>query len=224
MVRPTEAFVLGRRNTTSTRPKTSPAGEPRNCFGISGPLRLCISPRALLGDGHIAAHHRGVYELRISMDSRYPGLIGETVRATHAVFPRNRVYVTKHPVHNVVVIGCASKALPMLFPQHGPGRKHTRRIELAQWQKPITFVHAEELIRGLIHSDGSRFVARQRRSGRVYCYSRYCFKNRSADIMRIFGEHLDLLEIRWTLTDPEQAQIARRESVQMLDGFVGPKT
>jgi hypothetical protein len=177
-----------------------------------------------LGDGHITAHRRGVYQLRVSMDSRYPGLIGETVRAMRAVLPRNRVYVKKHPVHNVVVIGCASKALPMLFPQHGPGRKHTRRIELAQWQKPITFVHAEELIRGLIHSDGSRFVARQRRSERVYCYSRYCFKNRSADIMRIFGEHLDLLEIRWTLTDSDQAQIARRESVQMLDCFVGPKT
>lgn len=41
--------------------------------------------------------------------------------------------------------------------------------------------------------------------------------------MRIFCEHLDLLEIHWTLTDAEQAQIARRESVNALDEFVGPK-
>lgn len=176
-----------------------------------------------LGDGHVTAHHRGVHQLRISMDSRYPGLIGEAVRAMRAVLPRNRVYVKKHPIDNVVVIGCASKALPTLFPQHGPGRKHSRRIELAHWQRRITFVHAEELIRGLIHSDGCRFVARKPRLGRVYCYSRYCFANRSRDIMRIFCEHLDVLEIHWTLSDPEQAQIAQRESVQALDEFVGPK-
>ncbi len=161
--------------------------------------------------------------MKISMDSCYPRLIGETVRAMRAVLPLNRVYVKKHPVHQVVVIGCASKALPMLFPQHGLGRKHSRRIELAPWQRQIAYVHAEELIRGLIHSDGCRFVARQRRLGRIYCYSRYCFSNRSRDIMRIFCDHLDLLGIHWTLTDPEQAQIARRESVQSMDTFVGGK-
>jgi hypothetical protein len=41
--------------------------------------------------------------------------------------------------------------------------------------------------------------------------------------MRIFCEHLDLLEVRWTLADPEQAQIARREAVEELDRFIGPK-
>jgi hypothetical protein len=41
--------------------------------------------------------------------------------------------------------------------------------------------------------------------------------------MRIFCEHLDLLTVNWTLTDPEQAQVARRESVELLDRFVGPK-
>lgn len=176
-----------------------------------------------LGDGHIAEHRRGVYQLRISMDSRYPGIIEETVGAMQAVLPRNRVNVLKHPRHQVVQIVCWSKALPNLFPQHGAGRKHRRRIELTKWQQPITFVHAEELIRGLIHSDGCRFVARQPRLGRIYCYSRYCFSNRSRDIMRIFCEHLDLLEIHWTLTDAEQAQIARRGSVNALDKFVGPK-
>ena len=41
--------------------------------------------------------------------------------------------------------------------------------------------------------------------------------------MRIFCDHLDLLGIPWTLTGAEQAQIARREAVQALDKFVGPK-
>ncbi len=85
-------------------------------------------------------------------------------------------------------------------------------------------MHPQQLVRGLIHSDGSRFVARQRVGGRIYSYDRSCFKNRSRDIMRIFCQYLDLLEIRWTLTSPEQAQIARRESVEALDEFVGAKT
>ena len=176
-----------------------------------------------LGDGHIPENRREVYALRIAMDSRYPGIIGETVRAVRAVLPRNRTNVVKHPRYNAVHIVCSSKAWPVLFPQHGPGRKHSRKIELEPWQRTIVFVHAEELIRGLIHSDGCRFVARQRGNGRIYCYSRYCFSNRSRDIMRIFCEHLDLLEVRWTLADPEQAQIARREAVEELDRFIGPK-
>ena len=68
-----------------------------------------------LGDGHIVAQHRGVYELRITMDSRYPGIIGETVRAMHAVLPRNRASVRTHARHNVVTIMCSSKAMPILF-------------------------------------------------------------------------------------------------------------
>ena len=105
-----------------------------------------------LGDGHIASTDKGVFQLCIAMDSRYPGITGETVRAMRAVLPRNRVFVVKHPVHNVLRIGCSSKTLPVLFPQHGPGRKHLRTIALEPWQRAITFVHAEELIRGLIHS------------------------------------------------------------------------
>ena len=85
------------------------------------------------------------------------------------------------------------------------------------------FVHAEELVRGLIHSDGCRFIARQPAKGRIYRYARYCFSNRSPDIMRILCDHLDLLEVDWTMTDAEQAQIARREAVEKLDEFVGPK-
>jgi hypothetical protein len=121
-----------------------------------------------LGDGHIVKQRRGVYQLRISMDSRYPSITGETVRAMRSVLPQNKANVFKHPVHNLVLIVCSSKALPILFPQHGPGRKHTRKIELEGWQRRITFVHAEELVRGLIHSDGCRFMANQLRGKRIY--------------------------------------------------------
>ena len=35
---------------------------------------------------------------------------------------------------DVLVAKSTSKHWPCLFPQHGPGRKHTRKIELEQWQ------------------------------------------------------------------------------------------
>jgi len=177
-----------------------------------------------LGDGHISAHHRGVFQLVISMDSRYPGIAEEARHAIEAVLPGNRANVARRPHYNVTLITCSSKALPVLFPQHGPGRKHNRRICFAPWQRPITFVHAEELVRGLIHSDGSRFIAKQRSKARIYRYPRYCFKNKSSDIMSIFCEHLNLLDVNWTLTRSDQAQVARADSVALLDTVVGPKS
>jgi hypothetical protein len=176
-----------------------------------------------LGDGHISAHHRGVFQLTISMDSRYPAIADEARQAIEAVLPNNRANVAKRAGYNVTLITCSSKTLPTLFPQHGSGRKHNRPIWLAPWQRSITFVHAEELIRGLIHSDGSRFIATQRSKHQAYRYPRYCFKNRSSGIMAIFCEHLDLVGVNWTLTRSDQAQVARADSVAILDTVVGPK-
>ena len=78
-------------------------------------------------------------------------------------------------------------------------------------------------MRGLIQSDGCRFVATQRVGERVYSYARHAFDNRSRGIMRIFCDHLQMLEIHWTMCSPESAQIARRDAVARLDSFVGPK-
>ena len=51
-----------------------------------------------------------------------------------------------------------SNAWPCLFPQHGPGKKHLRRIVLTRWQERSVRRAPELLLRGLIHSDGCRFV------------------------------------------------------------------
>jgi hypothetical protein len=110
-----------------------------------------------------------------------------------------------------------------VFPQHGPGRKHERPIVLAGWQRAITGMHPRELIRGLIDSDGSRFVANQRVGQRVYRYARYAFSNRSTHILEIFCEHLDLLGVRWTRPNEAMIAIDRRSEVAKLDEFVRPK-
>ena len=53
-----------------------------------------------------------------------------------------------------------SKHWPCLFPQHGPGRKHTRKVELADSQQVIVDRYPGDFARGLFHSDGYRGMNR----------------------------------------------------------------
>lgn len=120
-----------------------------------------------------------------------------------------------------------SKHWPCLFPQHGPGRKHTRKIELAGWQKIIVDRHPGDFARGLFHSDGYRGMNRVRAvradGEHWYEYPRYLFVNKSEDILRLCGETLDRLGVTWRFSKPNVISVAKREAVARLDEFVGPK-
>lgn len=177
-----------------------------------------------LGDGHICRQGRA-WRLTISLDARYTGIVAECRTAVEASLGRRTQLRLRRGAKLVIVY---HRDLPRLFPQHGPGRKHARRIWLARWQRDITERHAREFIRGLIHSDGSRCVNRfsvKLPSGRIgrYAYPRYFFTNLSADIRGIFCEHCELLGIRWTQSNPRNISISHRDSVAILDSFVGPK-
>ena len=197
--------------TASIEPSALPASEYAHLLGL------------YLGDGHLASFPRDVYRLSIACDARYPGLVDLVAEAVQTVLPHNKVRLVRHPVHRCVRVQCYSKLLPKLFRQHGPGRKHDRKIKLTDWQLKITRTHAEDLVRGLMHSDGSRFLAHQRVGDKVYAYVRYAFANRSDDIKAILCEHLDLLGIGWTRPNAKLIAIDRRAEVAKLDGFVGPK-
>ena len=83
------------------------------------------------------------------------------------------------------------------------------------------------LARGLIHSDGCRVinrVNRKRTGAPPYEYSRYMFSNRSIDIQRIFTDTCDRLGVFWRRDGRWQISVARRESVALLDQWVGPKS
>ena len=112
-----------------------------------------------------------------------------------------------------------------LIPQHGPGRKHERKIELAPWQEAIVDREPEQFIRGLIHSDGCRVMNRVVVNGKDYAYSRYFFTQVSKDIQELFCRSLRQLRIDYTFASRgKDVSIARRESVAHLDSFVGPKS
>jgi hypothetical protein len=173
-----------------------------------------------LGDGHVARFPR-THCLRIYLDTRYPGIIAECVAALERVLPDNRA--TAITGRACTVVQCYSGQWPCLLPQHGPGYKHDREIALEPWQRALTRAHPGALLRGLIHSDGSRFLNPVRRRGRTYRYPRYLFSNVSEDIKAIFCEHLDQLGVQWRRAGTANISIARREAVAKLDAFVGPK-
>jgi len=176
-----------------------------------------------LGDGWIATSPR-IEHLRIFLDGIYPGILREAAEAMRAVRPDNKVDGRKRKDSRCVVVSSYSVWWSRLLPQHGPGRRHERTIALHSWQTAITQRFPERFVRGLIHSDGCRFVARQRVGDRVYPYVRYSFSNRSEDIKRILCAHLELLGVDWTRPNAKCIEIARRRSVLRLEQSIGPKT
>ncbi len=119
------------------------------------------------------------------------------------------------------------KHWPCVFPQHGPGPKHQRSIQLHDWQQRIVSGYPHLLLRGLIHSDGCRTtntVTRRLAAGaKQYSYPRYMFTNESQDIMRIFCDACDRVGVTWRRMNRKTISIARRDDVDRLDLFIGPK-
>ena len=175
-----------------------------------------------LGDGHIATHRRGVHRLVITCCDWYPDIVLECENAMRLALPRNRVSSRKRP--GVVAVSSYSKHWPCLFPQHGPGPKHMRPISLVEWQCALVREHTWAFIRGLIHSDGCRAINRVNGRTRQYAYPRYFFSNESDDIRALFGWACDLVGVEWRHNRRNSISVARRESVELLDLFVGPKT
>jgi Homeodomain-like domain len=117
-----------------------PASDAQSCAVCHGdPLALPQSAYTYLlglylGDGCIAAYPRGVFRLRIVCADAYPELIRLCESAMATALP-NKVGRTRK-------VGCTevaaySKHWICLFPQHGPGRKHERRIQLTPWQQEL---------------------------------------------------------------------------------------
>ncbi|MEV0980453.1 helix-turn-helix domain-containing protein [Streptomyces sp. NPDC049915] len=183
-----------------------------------------------LGDGHII-QNRAMRSpsLSIACAEDRPRLLSECEVAMRRVFPHNSVCRVKRK-------GCwevklYSMHMWCLFPQHGPGKKHDRRIALEPWQQTIVDAHPWDFIRGLIHSDGcritnwtTRLVGGERKR---YEYPRYFFTNKSDDIRQLYTDTLDGLGVEWTHCTrdgvPYNVSVAKKASVALLDAHVGPK-
>ncbi|MDX6641090.1 MAG: hypothetical protein QOF12_2101 [Solirubrobacteraceae bacterium] len=175
-----------------------------------------------LGDGCLAKTRHG-FQLRITMDSAYPGIINEAA-ATVAAFAQGRA-VGCYPVRGeqCVNVTCYALFWACLLPQHGAGKKHNRPIVLEPWQETLIAAAPGRFARGLIQSDGWRGENRVHAKGRDYSYSRYQFSNRSDEIRALFTWACDLLAVEWRPRGRWHISVARRASVARLDEFVGIK-
>ncbi|MGH9166642.1 MAG: hypothetical protein ACRD02_02270 [Acidimicrobiia bacterium] len=170
-----------------------------------------------LGDGCLSEHRRRVFRLRISLSLGYPGIMSDCIRAIVAVRGSDNVGF-------VECVGCVVaysywKHWRCVFPQHGSGRKHERKIELLSWQEDVVAQHPDRLLRGLLHSDGWRGVNRVNGTD----YPRYQFANNSEDILRIFCQACDRFGVSWKQMNWKTISIARAPDVLKLDLVAGPK-
>ncbi|EGD40844.1 hypothetical protein NBCG_04876 [Nocardioidaceae bacterium Broad-1] len=179
-----------------------------------------------LGDGHISEGRRGVFNLHISNDRKYPEINQRLIALLARVKPGGRPHTRLVP--GAVITTISWKHLPCLFPQLGPGHKHERTIALEDWQEEIVTAHPGPFLRGLFHSDGcrvnnwaTRIVAGEKKR---YEYGRWQFTNHSDDIRDLCTATLDLVGIPWRQSSWKTISVSRREAVAALDALIGPKT
>ena len=89
---------------------------------------------------------------------------------------------------------------------------------LADWQAALVEAHPELMLRGLIQSDGCRFM----NTGRSWRHPRYVFSNRSKDIREIFRAACASFGIHFTDAG-ESVYVSRVADVARLDEVIGPK-
>jgi DNA-binding transcriptional regulator WhiA len=161
-----------------------------------------------LGDGYINKQSR-TYKLRLILGLKHPLVIEDSKTALKKLFPNNKVSeVSKKGFCIEVVVH--SNSIPDLFPQHDKGKKHERKILLQNWQ--LNILDWKLFMKGLIHSDGSFFIAKQGE----YHYERFEFTNKSLDIINLFEEGCNVLGLKYS-TRYNQKNDIYRVSVNDVD-------
>lgn len=210
-----------------TPPLARPSAPPPGSWAPADGPAYCYLLGMYLGDGHLAGRAGGTLALRFTLDARYPGIVAETAGAIRLVEPDAPVATYERLGAGAVVLSSSHPVWPAAFPQHGAGPKHERTIALEDWQLGLTRRYPAQLVRGLIHSDGSRTINRFSvalpSGSRTYEYVRYFFTNASADIREIFRSHCELISVRCTQSNARNLSVADRVSVAILDAIAGPK-
>jgi len=180
-----------------------------------------------LGDGCVSDAAR-TQRLRISLDTKYPGIIRSARELLRRCFPSNPVDVVAFHDRACVNVSVYSSHLGCVFPQHAPGVKHRRRILLEPWQSRLVEAEPWAFVRACIWTDGCAFVNRPDvHRPEPYEYLSYEFSNMSKDIIDLFVRVCERVGVftrvncdsrgRWDV------RINRRDSVALMLEHVGRK-
>jgi len=162
-----------------------------------------------LGDGCVSETKR-TYTLRIFNDVKYNHLNDYIFQTIQKIFPNNKVNTCFYQNHVITYV--YSNEIPKLFPQHNLGLKKNRKIQLYDWQ--IKILDYKYLFAGLLHSDGCIYFDRG--------YKMCVFTNTSLDILDIFKDCCDKLNIEYTI-NKNRIQIRKRKSNDWIEENVGDK-
>jgi hypothetical protein len=170
-----------------------------------------------LGDGYINKI-KNSYRLRIFNTVEYKLLNKFIINQLGLLFPNNKIGYTDFKTYLSICV-YSNKSIPFLFPQHGKGRKHKRKIYLHNWQKEI--ISDKYLLMGLFHSDGCFYY----RKVNSIIYPAYCFINESNDIHKIFQNCCDKLNVKYTYAlKPKRTNIYKKNDVECLLTLIGTKS
>lgn len=170
-----------------------------------------------LGDGHIVRMPR-TWQLRLFLDSRHPEIVRETEELLRRSFGGVSVSKVFRHEGRMTVLGVYCLHIRCVFPQHGTGKKHERRIRLEPWQREIVASEPWRFLRGCIRSDGCAFV---NRTG-PHEYLSYDFANHSSDILDAFAAACELVGVEHRRYE-RRIRIYRRSSVALMEAHVGLK-
>jgi hypothetical protein len=133
-----------------------------------------------LGDGYISRTPR-TYRLEVSLHRNQERVVARVAGAIAMLRPSRPVGLRR--CSSVTIVNAYANAWPVLFPQHGVGRKHPSvRSSSSPWRRRIVEQYPSEFLRGCIESDGCRH--RRIVAGRNH--PAYSFTNHSADILELF--------------------------------------
>jgi hypothetical protein len=180
-----------RRPTYVPRNPEVPSETCPRCWRAAKPMRFAPGDYSellavYLGDGCITEHARTL-RLLIHLDAKYPQICAETEALLKRCFPHNAVSYARPSASSWSgrddtwhILSVYSSHLACLFPQHGRGKKHERRIILEPWQERLVWTAPWPFIRGCIRTDGCAFINRTDvHREQPYEYLSYDFANMS---------------------------------------------
>ncbi len=170
-----------------------------------------------LGDGHVSLV-RQTPRLRLTLDTRYPGIVEEAADLIDRVVLDSKVCRRYSHEGRMITLSAYHSHWTCVLPQHGPGKKQDRPILLEPWQQHLVARAPWAFLRGCIRSDGCVFV---NRTGK-YAYESYDFSNRSRDILGLFVSTCDLVGVQCRVYE-KHVRIYRRSSVALMLEHVGRK-
>jgi intein-encoded DNA endonuclease-like protein len=173
-----------------------------------------------LADGVVTNNPR-TKRLRISLHSENDlRVIEKCIHNLKLLFPENKTTPHKRTKSKCVDVSLYNSKLNEYFPQCGVGPKHTRKLELVNWQKEIIHSNLKDFLAGLFDGDGSFYMNRKRN---VMCAQ---FTNKSQDILQWCKSGLDSIGIEYCETYPKSKNgtgvllIQNQVDVEKLTNFL----